>query len=40
MNIPKQVLEKMREGIVEENKLLELMKESIKEQLKALEVIL
>lgn len=38
MNIPKQVLEKMREGIVEENKLLEDMKEMITQQLKALKV--
>jgi hypothetical protein len=38
MNIPKEVLERMKNGIIEENKLLEEMKILIQEQLEGLKV--
>lgn len=38
MNIPKEVLERIKNGIVEENKLLEVMKANIQEQLDSLKV--
>jgi hypothetical protein len=40
MNIPKEVLERIKNGITEENQLLEEMKTLIEGQLKGLKVIL